>query len=318
MTHRVGYGTWYCLVVLLAACGQGSPENDSAATEDQPPALGVALDADERDKLGVEISPAQSATFAPSIEGPARVADAQAVIGAMAELGHAEADVRTSQAALKRARDLFNNDAAVSAETLETAQRQADADEARLRVARARATLSFGASAPWLDAARREVLLGALSAGSTLLVSASFPSGFGDSTPSVLSFRRTGAAAESWSATEFWAGPADASVPGPTLLALLSAAPDLSVGERLTASVAAGVPLAGAVVPLSAVVLAGGQPWCYLETEDDVFVRRRVDLGRPLPQGYFQAEGYAGGEPIVVAGAGLLLAREIGGSAEED
>jgi hypothetical protein len=318
MIRRVGCGTGYCLVALLAACGQGSSEDDSAAVGHEQPELGVALDADQRDKLGVEIGAAQSATFAPSVEGPARVADAQLVIGAMAELGQAEADVRTSQAALKRARDLFNNDAAVSAETLEAAERQAAADEARLRVARARATLSFGASAPWLDAARRETLLAALSAGSTLLVSASFPSGLADMSPSVLSVRRAGAAAESFSATEVWAGPADAGVPGPTLLALLPVAADLSVGERLTASVAAGAPLAGVVVPLSAVVLAGGEPWCYVQTEDELFVRRRVDLGRPLPLGYFQAQGYAAGEPIVVAGAGLLLARETGGGAEED
>jgi len=62
-------------------------------------------------------------------------------------------------------------------------------------------------------------------------------------------------------------------------------------------------------VPLSAVVLAGGEPWCYVQTPDDVFVRRRVDLGRPLPQGYFQAQGFTAGERVVVAGAGLLLAR---------
>jgi hypothetical protein len=304
---------------VLAACGRDSAESDTAVLEHEEPALGVGLDAEERAKLGVELGTAESATFMPGIDGAARVMDAQAVVAAMAELGKAEADARTSQTALKRARDLFQSDAAVSAETLETAERQASADDAQLRVARARAMLSFGAAAPWLDAARREPLLAALTAGSTLLVSASFPAGFGDAKPEALVLRRAGgAAAEGFSATELWTGPADPSVPGPTLFALLAGARSLSSGERLTASVAAGAPLAGVVVPLSSVVLAGAEPWCYVQTEDEVFVRRRVDLARPLPQGYFQREGFAAGERLVVAGAGLLLARELGGGAEEE
>ena len=71
-------------------------------------------------------------------------------------------------------------------------------------------------------------------------------------------------------------------------------------------------------VPASAVVLAGGEAWCYVAEADDVLARRRVDLGRPLPQGYFQPSGFMPGEHVVVAGAGLLLAREIGGGAEPD
>ena len=89
-------------------------------------------------------------------------------------------------------------------------------------------------------------------------------------------------------------------------------------GERLIASVATGPEVSGSVVPSSAVVLSGGEAWCYIEESNDVLARRRVDLGRPVPQGYFQASGFTPGEHVVVAGAGLLLAREIGGGAEAD
>jgi hypothetical protein len=236
----------------------------------------------------------------------------------MADLGKAEADARTSEAALKRARELFKIDTAISAETLEAAERQAAGDDAQLRVARARARLSFGA-APWLGATRREALLAGLSTGSVLVVSASFPAGLPDGQPAALALRRAGAPqGETWNSAELWVGPADPSVPGPTLLALLAEARGLSYGERLLASVATGEPLAGAAVPASAVVLSGGEAWCFVQTSDEAFVRRRVDLGRPLSQGYFQAQGFAAGERVVVAGAGLLLAREVGGGAEED
>jgi hypothetical protein len=72
------------------------------------------------------------------------------------------------------------------------------------------------------------------------------------------------------------------------------------------------------VVPSSAVVLSGGEAWSYVQESDEVLTRRRVDLGRPVSQGYFQASGFMPGEHVVVAGAGLLLAREIGGGAEAD
>jgi hypothetical protein len=65
-------------------------------------------------------------------------------------------------------------------------------------------------------------------------------------------------------------------------------------------------------------VLAGGEAWCYVAESDEVLARRRVDLARPVPQGYFQTSGFEPGERVVVAGAGLLLAREIGGGAETD
>jgi hypothetical protein len=102
------------------------------------------------------------------------------------------------------------------------------------------------------------------------------------------------------------------------MLGLLSTPKGLSYGERLIASVATGPEVAGTVVPASSVVLSGGEAWCYVEESDDVLARRRVDLGRPLAQGYLQTSGFMPGEHVVVAGAGLLLAREIGGGAESD
>jgi hypothetical protein len=303
----------------LGGCGRGDPEATPAEHASEGPALGVELDEAEQEKLGVELGEIAAAQFQPSIDGPARVLDAQAVVAAMAELGKAEADSRTSQTGLQRARDLNRLDKAVSAESLEAAERDAAAAEAQLRVARARAALEFGARAPWLDGARREPVLAALSTGATLLVSASFPSGLGGAEPAALTLRRIGApTADAWTATEVWRGPADPNVPGPSLLGLLPAPPGLGYGERLTASVGDGPALAGALVPRAAVVLAGGEPWCYMQTENGVFERRRVSLSRPLPQGYFEESGFAPGERVVVAGAGLLLAREVGGGAEED
>jgi hypothetical protein len=304
--------------IALGGCGGKADKPRADAAEDSKPALGVALNEEERGKLGVELGDVTPATFQPTLDGPARIVDAQTVVAAMADLDKATADARTSEVALKRARDLYRADKTVSAETLEAAERQAAADESQLAVARAHAALEFGA-APWLAAERRESLLTALARGETLLVSASFPSGLPAVRPANLALRRVGTQIGTfWITTEIWTGPSDPSVPGPTMLGLLSSPDGLSYGERLIASVATGPEVSGSVVPAAAVVLSGGEAWCYVEESGDALVRRRVDLGRPVPQGYFQASGFDAGEHVVVAGAGLLLAREIGGGAEAD
>jgi hypothetical protein len=306
------------LLIVLFGCGRDAAAPKAAGGEGESgPALGVALDEQERAKLGVELGEVRPATFQPTVDGPARVVDAEIVVAAMAELGKATAEARTSDVALKRARDLYRADKTVSAETLEAAERQAAADEAQLAVARAHASLAFGA-APWLDAERRDTLLAALSRGETLLVSASFPSGLPAARPTALALRRVGGGEERWTTAEAWIGPSDPSVPGPAVLALLAAPAGLTYGERLIASVATGASLAGSAVPASAVVLAGGEAWCYVQESDEALARRRVDTSRPLPEGYFQDSGFKPGERVVVAGAGLLLARETGGAAEAD
>jgi hypothetical protein len=303
------------LAVQLCGCGERAPEAAAHAAEEAP-ALGVTLDAEQQRKLGVETAEAAATTWQPSIAGPAQVLDPQGLVTAMAEQSKAEAELRSSEAARKRAHDLFGSDTAISAEKLEAAERQASADLAQLEIARTRAALGFGSGAPWLVANRREALLGALTRGSTLLVRASFPGGLPAGKPEALTLRRV-SGGDALTASEVWSAPADPGVPGPTLLALVPGG-GLAFGERLTATLPLGAAQTGVAVPASAIVLAGGQAWCYVLQGEEEFERRAVDTGKPLDAGYFVASGIAAGEKIVTAGAGLLLARELGGAPAED
>ena len=149
-----------CALVLcgaLLALGGCSGDDPGAAAETaaehERPALGVALDEDEARKLGVEVAPIAAGAYQPSVSGTARVVDVQAAIALLADLEKAETETRTSQSALKRARDLFRSDTAVSAEALEAAERQAATDDAQVKVARARASLEFGRGDERLTAA---------------------------------------------------------------------------------------------------------------------------------------------------------------------
>jgi hypothetical protein len=305
------------LIGFAGGCGGRSPETTNAHAERETPALTVELDAEQQGKLGIATEPAAAATWQPSLAGPAQVLDPQTLVAAMAEQGRAEVEARTSEAARKRAHDLFGADTAVSAATLETAERQAAADLAQLEIARTRAALGFGSGAPWLTANRRDSVLGELARGSLLLVRASFPGGLPSGKPGALTLQRVGGG-DRWPASEVWLAPADPSVPGPTLLALLPGSTRLGLGERLTATLPAGAPESGALVPSSSVVLAGGQAWCYVQADEHQFTRRPIDVRRPVDAGYFQQHTIAAGDKIVTAGAGLLLARELGGSAETD
>ena len=303
-------------VALLCACGGRAPEVAAAHADSEAPLLGVELDSEQQEKLGVETEAAAPATWQPSVAGPAQVLDPQELVAAIAEQGKAEAEARSSEAARKRARELFGADTAISAATLETAERQAAGDAALLEVARTRAALGFGSGAPWLVAGRRDALLGALARGNSLLVRASFPGGLPNGKPAALTLRRVGGG-DGWTASEVWSAPSDPSVPGPTLLALIPGN-GLGFGERLTATVPSGEEQSGAMVPASAMVLAGGQAWCYVQSGEHEFTRHAIEIGRPVDAGYFQQHAIAAGDKIVTAGAGLLLARELGGAPAEE
>jgi hypothetical protein len=315
-----------CLLAL-AACGKDGSEADNheaAAATEGADAIGVALDADEQEKLGVSVAPLEAAQFQGEIEGPGIVLSVQPIAQAVADVATAEAAANASAAALKRAKGLFDAGTAISAEAVEAAERQAVTDAANLALARTKASVAFGANAPWLDAKRRAAILRKLSASSAAVVQASFPAGLGDGQDSTLTIRKVGVApgGRSWRATDVWIGPADPAVPGPTLFGYVDNAKGLAQGDHIIAAVATSETFDGVVVPASAIVIAGGAAWCYVVENSDHFVRKEVDLGRPSGSGYFQAtnqaDGLKPGATIVVGGAGLLLARETGGGEEED
>jgi hypothetical protein len=310
-----------CVVALAGCSKKEAAAPDAADTSDQVEAVGVTLDADQQSKLGVAVAPVQAAQYQDTIDGQGTVVDIQSIAQSIADLTTAEAAVTASEAAFKRAEGLFKADTSVSRETLEAARRQSVADEAALALAKTKASIAYGSDAPWLDAKRRSAMMKRLTSGASVIVQASFPSGLPDNRPRSFAIHKVGmpAGGPSWSVTDVWAGPADPTIPGPTLLGYVGEAKGLARGDHIVASIATGSPETGVVVPASAVVIAGGQAWCYTVEGGDDFTRVPVDLNHHLAGGYFQnSKALKAGTSIVVNGAGLLLARETGGGEEED
>jgi hypothetical protein len=137
-----------------------------------------------------------------------------------------------------------------------------------------------------------------------------------DSTPGSAPATRAGDAAlgiTSLTASPVWDAPQDTNLPGRSFFALIRKA-NIAEGARfqvLPGAPANGVP--GVLVPATAVVITGGQYWCYLEKKAGTFARVPIVIDKPLGAGYFVSDGVglANGDQVVTSAAGLLLAREM-------
>lgn len=271
----------------------------------------VKLSADDAARMGIVTAKAVATQFTPETEGYAVIVGHDAVAQAVADVGTAEAMSTQSHAALARMEHLAGTAGAETAEAREAAQRQASADEIAVALAQRKLSSLLGQHAPWAQG--NDATLQEVASGRTRIVRVTFALGAIKQTPHALRLARLDGPTvqEQWHTHTIWVGPADATMPGRSFLALL---PDAAVeeGERLTAWAPAedAAVESGAWVPASAAVAEGGRYWCYLEREAGTFERTPLEINHPLRDGYFVSD-LKPGDPIVTAGAGLLLAREL-------
>ena len=159
----------------------------------------------------------------------------------------------------------------------------------------------------------------ALARGETQLVRVTLPLGSAPGTPSELHGGRIGSGRPEATASmhPVWLAPGDANIPGRSYFTLLPAG-TVAEGERLQVWAPSGAPTPGALVPTAAVVLSGGQFWCYVEKTPGTFVRVAVDTSRPASGGYVVTEDIKPGDKVVTTAASQLLAKENGSSEEPD
>ncbi len=317
---RQAWTAWALTALLatsltLGACGKNDTAADKKDEKEAGP--GVTLTAEQSKSMGLATAPVQAANYRAQLSG-------FGVVMALDAIGQADADVVTAQAAAtqsaaaaERARSLSTGaDAAVSRETYEAAQSKAAADQAALTLATRKRDAAFGLNAPWRDGAERAAIMARLQSGRTVLVRVTFPLG-SFAAPRSLSISRLGQDAKNWNASMVWDAPADPSIPGHGVFALVDGS-DLAQGERVTASLPVGASQAGVLVPAGALILGESDAWAYLQTGDNTYLRTRIDISRPLDNGYFVSGGIRPGEKVVTSGAGLLYAHEINPSTEAE
>ena len=299
-------------LLLLAACGK--TEKPAEAEKEGAEAPGLTLKAEEVKSLGLTVQTAAAAQFTGRIMGYGVVTALDTIAQADSEFLTAQAAAAQSTAAAARARSLSTGEeAAISREQLEVAESKAAADAAALALARRKTEAAFGLNSPWQDAASRPAVMRRLASGEAGLVRATFPA-IGGAVPKRVEISRMGADKKSWTAHTIWDAPADAAVPGRSFYVLVDGS-DLAQNERVTAAIPTGASEAGAKVPAHALVFGESEAWVYLQTAANTFLRTKVDISRPLDDGYFVTT-VKPGDKVVVDGAGLLLAREINPSTE--
>jgi multidrug efflux pump subunit AcrA (membrane-fusion protein) len=157
-----------------------------------------------------------------------------------------------------------------------------------------------------------------LASGRSVLVRVTFPLGaLGNVIPATLQIARLGANPKSWTTSTIWEAPADSAFPGRGFYALLDGS-DLAQNEHVTATVPVGAAQAGVTVPAAALIYGDNEAWVYVQTGPEAFLKTRIDIGKPLGDGYFVADGIRAGQRIVTGGAGLLLARQTNPSTEAE
>ncbi|HEX4635538.1 MAG TPA: hypothetical protein VH189_05115 [Rhizomicrobium sp.] len=300
-------------LLLLTACGKTDKPAETAKKEaaEEP---GLTLKPEEVKSLGIAVQAATPAQFTGRISGYGVVTALDTIAQADSEFLTAQAAAAQSAAAAARARSLSTGEeAAISREQVEVAESKAAADAAALALARRKTEAAFGLNSPWHDAASRQSVMRQLASGAEVLVRVTFPA-IGGAAPKRVEISRMGADRKSWTAHSVWDAPADAAVPGRSFYALVEGS-DLAQNERVTAAIPTGTSQAGAKIPARALVYGESEAWVYVQTAANTFLRTKVDISRPLDDGYFVST-VKPGDKVVTDGTGLLMAREINPSTE--
>jgi hypothetical protein len=315
---KLEYRAPACAALAVAVLLLGRATDAGSADSPSPDADTVTLDAATRARIGIATAPAKAVQYRAEARGLGQVMGLDALAQTDAELTGAEAAARASEAALVRARGLFDAETSVSRQSLEAAQHQATTDAAQLALARRKSIATWGHDAPLRDPQRRAALLAKISAGASAIVRATFPDDSRSESTGPMRLERLDGehSHRSWNAVSAWRAPADPAVPGRSYFLLIKAAEGLAPGERVSVFAPVGASQAGALVPTAAVVIAGGDTWLYVEEKAGAFVRRAIPITQPMAEGYFST-AVRPGEPVVVQGAGQLLARETGTGTED-
>jgi membrane fusion protein, multidrug efflux system len=301
---------------VWAAESVPAPSEVAATADADEQGEGLSLSAEQRQRLGIVSTPLLAAPDAAAPNALGLVLDPQPLFQLLSDLSSARAAEHASSAALTRTRALHAADGTASAQELEQAQATATQDQVRLRLLRRQLLSQWGGP---LAADGNEQLADALAAGSRALLRIDSELGFGDARTPSAAYWQFDAEHPALELSPLWPAPSqDPASPGRGFLALAADAPGLRPGSRGSVQLRLpGTDGATLLLPRAALVMAQGRGYAYIEMADGHYQRRPVDLARAVQSGYLIDAGYAAGDLVVVHGAGLLLATELGSDAED-
>ena len=299
---------------------------DAAPQESSTGAQRIALDADARRRLGIELAPVASTDLEARAAGTAVVLDSAALAAQLADLDAARADADAARDSYVRLERLYRDGGNASRQARDAARAQSAAATAHLAAAAARARLEWGTRLVDGADAAAAMLRDGILRGQITLARAEFPERLPADAARMQYQLLDSRAADPGTVT--FVEPSHApvqSIQGTGVLIAISstsATPSLlRPGERQSVIAATASGSTRPVVPAQAAVADGGQLWCYVARGDAAFERVLLDADGQVDAG-FPANGVlAAGDLVVVRGAPILLSLERGsapGSAADD
>jgi hypothetical protein len=295
-----------------------SPNGEASAAaevERGPEGVTIRLDAATRERIGLQVAPLAAVELPDVVQGFGRLLEPSALAAPVDDREAARAAFEAADREYRRVQTLQRGNSNASQRDLEVARAAFERDRATFRAAEARLVSVWGRDAE----ERRDLsaLVQSLVARDAAVARIDLPLG------AVLSGRPTAgrvaalvdAGASPVEATLLGAAPdTDPTTQGRGFLLLIER-PPWPPGTALTGWLAVpGPPHAGFDVPSAALLRHAGRSFLYIQTADETFARRAVQLERPTPDGWFVASGLAAGERVVVIGAQQLLSVELAGS----
>lgn len=271
----------------------------------------------------ISVSPVSAFTERSFVSAYATVIDLQPLYdlhnrraAARADVDTAMAQAATSKAQYERSRTLFADDRNVSQKSLEDARTAMQADEAKLRSAKATlagldATLrqQFGDVLASAASSRTSGLFQRLQSGRAAVLRVTLPASVGDAAPEIVAIplpEGQTIQAHKLSASLV----ADPAVQGSPWFYLAERM--LPAGLRTSAQApVSGRTVSGLLIPERAVVWYGGQTWAYVRTSPNRFTRRYVSSDDERSEGFVVTSGFRAGDLVVIQGAQLLLSEEL-------
>ena len=301
-----------------APAGEKAAEPESHVKRGTNGETVVTFDAATQKLMGLETTALQPAQLAPELKGYGRILDVAPLTALVSDLMAAQAASAASQAELIRLKALAAQSNA-SERSLQAAEAAAARDQSQAVSARLRLLSAWGRAI----AERSDLpeLVQSLSSLASALVQLDLPAGQ-PVTGVPMGARLLTLADDSKSVPVELLGPAprvDPQLQGRGFLFLLKTnsvqlAPGAAVSGFLEFP---GENQSGVELPRNAMVRFNGATWVYVQTGDQAFERREVQLDSPLSQGWFVREGLKPGDKVVSVGAQELLSEEKKGEAAE-
>ena len=314
-----GVGVWVFLHGHGAAPAEAKPEEkkeEARVQKDGNDETFLKLAKEDQERAGLKIAELAAGELAPELRTFGRVLDPSSLATGLTELAAARAQLMASSKDFERLKVLHGQGQNVSTRTLEAGEALVQRDQLALQAAQLRLVTTWGkdiASRPDLDQ-----FVHALITQETALVRVDVPvSEKLDGLPKSARLAAL-AAPEQTTDAAFLATAlaADAQTQARGFLFLLQTNTLPANSPVLAWLTFGGEAVKGAIIPRDALIRHEGQAFIYVQTTDETFERKEIELHHPLVAGWF-TESFKPGVKVVITGAQQLLSEELKGAGGE-